>query len=105
MDMNRFDEQLDAWAEEEAAAAERARAAGEERAQSIALMKKSMYSTMLKILGRKSPGALQRCAADLEKRREKQAALGDIDSADRIRIQIDCIGRVQKLIEEIGGSI
>lgn len=105
MDMNRFDEQLDAWADEEAAAAERSKATGDERAHSIALMKKSMYSTMLKVLGHKSPGALQGCAADLEKRREKQAALGDIDSADRIRIQIDCISRVQKLIDEIGGRI
>lgn len=105
METNRFDETLDMWAGAEAAAAESAKAAGDERAYSIALMKKSMYSTMLKTLGHKPPFALQRCAADLEKRREKQTALGDIDSVDRIRIQIECIRRVQRLIAETGGNL
>lgn len=103
MDMERFDEALDSWANEEAAAAEIAKAAGDERAHSIALMKKSMYSTMLKTLGHKAPDALAGCAADLEKRREKQALLGDIDGADRIRIQLECIRQVQRLIAEKGG--
>lgn len=105
MNMSIFDETLDRWADAEAAAAESAKAAGDERAHSIALMKKSMYSTMLKTLGRKAPGALESCAADLSKRREKQIELGDIDSSDRIRIQIECIRRVQQLIEEMGGKL
>lgn len=105
MNMSIFDETLDRWTNAETAAAESAKAAGDERAHSIALMKKSMYSTMLKQLGHNAPAALEKCAGDLEKRREKQTALGDIDSSDRIGIQIECIRRVQRLIVEIGGAI
>lgn len=105
MDLNRFDETMDMWAAAEDAAAESAKAAGDERARSIALMKKSMYSNMLRTLGRRVPGALERCAEELAKRREKQLELGDIDSADRIRIQIECIRRTQQLVVETGGEL
>ena len=104
MDFKEFDKTLDAWTEEEHNAAERAKAAGDERGHSIALMKKSMYSTMLRQLGHNAPHALEGCKKDLLARKEKKAELGDADSVDRISIQIECITRVQQLIEEIGGS-
>lgn len=105
MDLTRFDEMLDKWANEEAEAAEKAKAAGDERSHSIALMKKSMYSTMLKTLGHNAPKAIEGCANDLIARKAKQTELRDEDAADRISIQIDCIRRVQRLIRELGGNI
>lgn len=104
MDLKIFDENLDKWAAAETVVAENAKAAGDERGHSIALMKKSMYSTMLKTLGHKAPHALKGCMADLSTRLEKQTALGDADAADRIRIQIDCIRRVHQLIADLGGD-
>ena len=105
MNTELFDATLDKWAAAETSAAEKAKAAGDERAHSIALMKKSMYTTMLRTLGHNAPHALRNCAADLEKRREKQLALGDEDSADRIAIQLACIKQVQALITELGGTV
>jgi len=105
MDLNLFDSTLDKWAAAEEAAAEKAKSIGDERAHSIALMKKSMYTTMLKTLGRNHPQALKGCAADLEKRRAKQLSLGDEDAADRISRQLACIRQVQDLIIELGGTV
>lgn len=105
MDLDLFDSVLDKWAAAEEAVAEKAKIAGDERSHSIALMKKSMYSTMLRTLGRNHPNALEGCAADLGKRREKQLALGDTDAADRISQQLACIRRVQDLIIELGGIL
>lgn len=105
MDLTRYDEILDMWAAQENLAAEKAKAAEDERGHSIALMKKSMYSTMLKTLGHTAPSALEKCKSDLLKRMEKQRELRDADSEERISIQIGCIIRVQQLIEELGGNI
>ena len=105
MDYKKFDAIIDDWANDEVIAAEKALAASDERAHSIALMKKSMYTTMLKTLGHNAPHALKGCARDLEMRREKQLALGDADAADRIAIQLSCIARVQELIIELGGHV
>ncbi len=104
MDLNKFDKALDIWADEEMTAAAKAKEAGDERGHSIALMKKSMYSTMLKTLGHKAPHALEGCKKDLIKRKEKLEGLHDIDAVDRIDIQLSCITKVQQLIEELGGT-
>ena len=104
MDIKRFDEIIDAWAREEAINAENAKRKDDERGHSIALMKQSMYSTMLKTLGHNAPKAMAGCINDLEKRREKQIQRGDADAADRISIQIACIQRVQQLVVELGGE-
>lgn len=105
MKLELFDAAIDKWAANEDIAAENARAAGDERAYSIALMKKSMYTTMLKTLGHNAPHALKKCASDLEARREKSIALDDADAADRISIQLACIRQVQDLITELGGNL
>ena len=105
MDLTKFDEMLDKWAADETIDAEKAQLSGDERARSIALMKKNMYLTMLKTLGHNHPHALKSCYSDLENRQKKQLALGDIDAADRISIQLACIRQVQDLILELGGSI
>ena len=105
MDYEKFDAVVDSWALDEEADAEKARMTKDERALSITLMKKSMYSTMLKTLGHNAPHALKGCARDLEARREKMLASGDADAADRISIQLACISRVQALIAELGGNI
>lgn len=105
MDIRKFDEIMDIWAQEEAQAAELAKSRDDERGRSIALMKQSMYSTMLRTLGHNAPHAMEGCIKDLEKRLEKQRSLGDADSADRIGFQIGCIRKVQQLVRELGGNI
>ena len=105
MDIRRFDEFIDELAHEEARSAEAAKLIGDERSHSIALMKQSMYSTMLKTLGHKAPKAMAGCIRDLETRMETLRRLGDADSVDRISIQIGCIRKVQQLVVELGGEI
>ena len=104
MDIIKFDETLDMWTAEEASKAEAAKSDGDERGHSIALMKKSMYSTMLKTLGHNAPQAMQKCLNDLISRKQKFIEKHDPDSADRTDIQIECILRVQALITELGGN-
>ena len=105
MNIELFNAAMDKWVEAEAIAAEKARASGDERARSIALMKKSMFDTMLRTLGCKAPKAIEGCRKDLQARYEKQISLGDADAADRISIQLSCLDRVQRLIAELGDVV
>ena len=98
MDMKRYDAALLEWAADEARAAEAARNAGDERALSLAQMKKSMYETMLITLGHKSPEKLLKCADEMARRAESFRARGDYDGEDRSIVQRGAILRAAKLL-------
>lgn len=98
MDMKRYDAALLEWATDEARAAEAARNAGDERALSLAQMKKSMYETMLMTLGHKSPEKLLKCADEMARRAEGFHARGDYDSEDRCMVQRGVILRAAGLL-------
>lgn len=98
MDMKRYDAALLEWAADEARAAEAARNAGDERALSLAQMKKSMYETMLMTLGHKSPEKLLKCADEMARRAEGFHARGDYDSEDRCMVQRGAILRAAGLL-------
>ena len=100
MDMSRYDAALAAWAQEEGAAAEAARGAGDERALSLAQMKKSMCETMLAALGHSAPGKLPACAQEMARRAEDFRARGDYDNADRCEVQRELILRAWAVLEE-----
>jgi len=98
-----FFEIMDAWAEREAEIARTAATEGDERERSIALMKESMYRTMLRTIAVKAPARLKTTAEEMAARAEKFTAAGDIDAADRCIIQKGCIERVMKLMADNGG--
>ena len=98
MDMKRYDAALLEWAADEARAAEAARNAGDERALSLAQMKKSMYETMLMTLGHKSPEKLLKCADEMARRAESFRARGDYDSEERCMVQRGAILRAAGLL-------
>lgn len=98
MDMKRYDAALLEWAADEARAVEAARNAGDERALSLAQMKKSMYETMLMTLGHKSPEKLLKCADEMARRAEGFHARGDYDSEDRCMVQRGVILRAAGLL-------
>ena len=99
MEQRELDAQLTSWAQEQGAAAERARAAGDERGRSLALMLKNMYEAMLPALAQRAPWALERCATELDARAQAHEARGDYDSADRCRVQRAAVERVRALLE------
>lgn len=94
---------MDKWADSEAESARKAADAGDERERSIALMKESMYRTMLRTIAVKAPSRLKTTSEEMSARAEKFTAAGDIDAADRCITQKGCIERVMKLIDENGG--
>lgn len=96
---------MDQWAEEEKENACRAKALDDERGHSIALMKESMYRTMLKTLALKAPAKLAGTADEMTARAEKHMAAGDADSADRCIIQRSCIKRVIELLQKEEGDV
>lgn len=98
MDLTAYDAALAEWAAEEGHAADAARLSGDERTLSLALMKKSMYETMLLTLGHRAPQALEVCAGEMEKRAADFRARGDYDSADRCNIQRGAILRARALL-------
>lgn len=98
MDMKQYDAALLEWAADEARAVEAARNAGDERALSLAQMKKSMYETMLMTLGHKSPEKLLKCADEMTSRAEGFHARGDYDSEDRCMVQRGAILRAAGLL-------
>lgn len=100
MELNELDERLAGWAAEQGRTAERAKASGDERAMSQALMLKNMYETMLPTLAHKAPAALERCAEELSRRAQAHEQRGDYDSADRCRVQRGAVERVQALLRE-----
>lgn len=100
MEQRELDARLAAWAAEQAAAAEHARATGDERARSLALMLKNMYEAMLPELAHKAPWALERCADELAQRARAHKARGDYDDADRCEVQRAAVERVRALLKE-----
>ena len=98
MDMKEYDATLLKWAAEEASAAQNARKSGDERALSLAQMKKSMYETMLMTLGHKSPEKLLKCADEMARRAEGFHARGDYDSEERCMVQRGAILRAAGLL-------
>lgn len=98
-----FFEIMDKWADSEAESARKAADAGDERERSIALMKESMYRTMLRTIAVKAPARLTATADEMAARAEKFTRAGDIDAADRCIIQKGCIERVMKLMADNGG--
>ena len=83
-----YNHALDEAAEKERVLAQEAKAKGEERANSIHLMKASMLGDMLKVLGRvehegKRPNALETLIGSFSEEAERQRRLGDYDASDR----------------------
>ena len=86
--IERYYKRLDEAAQQEKQQAAEAKARGEERAQSIHLMKASMLGDMLKALGRvvyegKRPDALNNLVVSFGEEAEKARKSGDYDAADR----------------------
>ena len=100
MEQRELDERLAAWANEQAELAKRAKAAGDERARSMALMLKNMYEAMLPTLAQRAPWALERCAEELAQRAQAHNERGDYDSADRCQVQRAAVERVRALLKE-----
>ena len=98
MDMKEYDATLLKWAAEEASAAQNARKSGDERAFSLAQMKKNMYETMLMTLGHKNPEKLLKCADEMSSRAEGFHARGDYDNEERCRVQRGVILRAAGLL-------
>ena len=83
-----YNHALDEAAEKERALAQEAKAKGEERANSIHLMKASMLGDMLKALGRvayegKRPNALENILRSLSEEADHAHKRGDYDAEDR----------------------
>lgn len=98
MNMAEYDAALHSWAADEACAAQKARELDDERAMSLALMKKNMYETMLLALGHKNPEKLLECAAEMNSRAADFHARGDYDNEDRCIVQRGSILRAAKLL-------
>ena len=104
MTLERYEKTLDLWAGEERVKAAEAKQAGDERMQSIHLMKASMLGDMLKVLGkfemeRGKKGLLAKQIAEAAKEAERLKALGDYDAAERSEIKAATIRRALHLIE------
>ena len=103
MTLEKYEKTLDTWADEERAKAAEAKKAGDERLNSIHLMKASMLGDMLKVLGKLElsgrKGSLGKLAlqqmAEAERLREKD----DYDAAERSEIKAETIRRALSLIE------
>lgn len=104
MTLERYEQTLDIWAEEERARAAEAKAAGDERLHSIHLMKASMLGPMLRTLGRVElegrRGALEKIALQQEQEAEKHRKNEDFDAAERSLIKAETIRRAMKLLDE-----
>ena len=104
MTLEKYEQILDGWAAEENRKAEAAKAAGDERIQSICLMKASMLGDMLKVLGRVELSGktrtLERIACQQQAEAEKLKKQEDFDAAERAEIKAETIRRARKLIYE-----
>ena len=104
MRLEKYEKTLDLWAEAERTKAAEAKKAGDERLQSIHLMKASMLGDMLKVLGKFEmmhgrKGLLAGNIASMTKEAERLTALGDYDAAERAEIKAETIRRALQLIE------
>ena len=100
--LDRYNAALDARAAEYRQAAAQAKARGDEREQSIALMQESMLGDMLKVLGRTEltarPGILQAQIERLEQRAKAAHSREDYDAADRLQRQAQTIRWAKDLL-------
>ena len=91
----RYDAALDVRATQLREAAEAARACGDQRAQSIALMQASMLGDMLKTLGRvehdRRPGILQTLIDQATQNAASSRTRDDFDNAEREVIKAQTI--------------
>lgn len=106
--LERYNETLDAEARRMRDAAAEAKENGDERKQSIFLMKASMLGDMLKVLGRvehegKKPNALETLIESFSAEADRQRALGDYDASDRteqkaitVQFALDALGEAER---------
>ena len=100
---------LDERTREERERAAQAKATGDEREQSIRLMKASMLGDMLKALGRaehegRKPHVLEDQIAALTAESEKLKAREDFDSADRAQSKAETIGWALAALRRLEGA-
>ena len=105
MTLEKYEQILSAWSQEEKDRAMEAKKSGDERMHSIQMMKASMLGDMLKVLGkfemtRGQKGLLEKEIVFLEKESERLKGIGDYDEAERAQIKAETVRRAWRLIYE-----